>query len=509
MNQQQTVELAIDLQADSRIAASDLLSLSEAEFSDIRRAAMENRVQRNRMPETQARFICAICRKPLYLSRYNHEDGNRWFAHDGASSDCPWYEGNRLSPKMRRALIYRGQQEGAQHYYLKNLLARWLETEPGVINVNCEMVTHGQVLKGEWKRPDVQCLWQGRRVVFEIQLSYTFLSEVIKRDNFYREEGIFIIWLFAALDLRRAVVLDEAFFNRRNLFVLDQSAIDESIRAGRLVFNGTFQAPVLVRQSIEDQWQTRFITLDDVQFPTPSYRPYFFDYDAARLALEQGRAEAERKRIVQEREAARQSELRRQQKEADEWHVLIQRYLAAAVAYCDGEYATGLDQPILDVADDMYDSSFWHRGFECLKDDAFYGWHRVLPVLLSIRYNRPVGYHKYHSAYQVLEAGVRQTVRGKNRGFAVMYLWASYIYKPTMNLKQRQWREALVVEMKRSIVAGDITFRRITYYDEAVGMLFPEMDEKLCTPFATERDSPEMAKQLSQRPSGPTASTPR
>lgn len=493
MSHQQTVELAIDLHADRRIAASDLFSQSEAEFSDIRRAAMANRVQRNRVPDTQARFVCAICRRPLYLSRYNHEDGNRWFAHDGASPDCPWYEGNRLSPEVRRALIYRGQQEGAQHYKLKNLLARWLEREPGVIDVNCEMVTNGQVLKGEWKRPDVQCLWRGKRVVFEIQLSYTFLSEVIKRDNFYREEGIFIVWLFAALDLRRAVVLDEAFFNRRNLFVLDQNAMDESIRAGRLTFNGTFQAPVLVGNSIEDEWQTRFITLDDVQFPMPSYRPYFFDYDTARLTLEEERAEAERRRLEEGREVSRQAELRRRQKQADEWHARIQHYLTAAIAYCDAKYARGLDQPILAVADDMYESSYWHRGFECLKDDAFYGWHRVLPVLLSIRYNRPVGYHKYHSAYQVLEAGVRQTVRGKNRGFAVMYLWASYIYRPTMTFKQKQWREDLVEEMKRSIAAGDTTFRRVTYYDEAVGMLFPEMDEKLCTPFATERDNCDMA----------------
>lgn len=509
MNQQQTVELALDLQADSRIAASDLLSLSEAEFSDLRRAAMENRVQRNRVPGTQARFVCAICRKPLYLSRYNREDGNRWFAHDGASPDCPWHEGNRLSPEMRRALIYRGQQEGAQHFNVKNLLARWLEDEPCVSEVNCEMVTHGQVLKGEWKRPDVHCRWHGKRVVFEIQLSYTFLSEVIKRDNFYREEGIFIIWLFAALDLRRAVVLDEAFFNRRNLFVLDQSAIDESIRTGRLTFSGTFQAPVLVGKSIEDHWQTRFITLNDVQFPTPSFRPYFFDYEVERLSVEKECAEAERRRIEEKREALRQTELHRQQKEAGEWHALIQRYLAAAVAYCDGEYAPGLDQPIMGVADDMYESSLWHRGFECLKDNAFYGWHRVLPVLLSIRYNRPVGYHKYHSAYQVLEAGVRQTVRAKNRGFAVMYLWASYIYKPTMNPKQRQWREDLVEEMKRSITAGDTTFRRVTYYDEAVGMLFSEMNEKLCRPFATEHDGRETANQLSHRPSDPTASTAR
>ena len=492
MFHQQTVELAIDAESDKRIPASELLTLTEAEFTAIRRAAMANRVARERT-DVEPRYICAICKKPLYLSRYIREDGNRWFAHDGASQECPWYEGNKLSPELRRALIYRGQQEGPQHRKIKEFVASWLEREPGVTKVNRELVTHGQILNGEWKRPDVRCVRDGKRIVFEIQLSYTFLSEVIKRDDFYRQEGIYIIWLFDSLDLRRATVRDEAFFNRRNLFVLDQSAMDESVRIGRLTFNGTFQRPVLVGDSVEDAWQNQFVTLDGVLFPTPSFRPYFFDYDAARLALETKRADDERKWLEEEQKAKRHAAIRRQQQELDEWNGFIGRYLAAAVAYCDSDYAKDLRQPLLDVTDEMYESGLWHRGFECLKEDDFFGWHRVLPVLLSVKHNRPIGYHKDHSAYQVLEAGVRQTIQGKHRGFAVLYLWASYIYKPTLNPKQRQWRDVLAQEIKQSIGAGETTFRRTTYYDEAIRLLFPEMDEKLCSSFATERDNQETA----------------
>lgn len=490
MFHQQTVELAIDVETDRRIAASELLALTEADFTTLRRAAMANRVDRERTG-APARFVCGICWKPLYLSRYIREDGNRWFAHDGSSPECPWYEGNKLTPEMRRALIYRGQQEGEQHRRIKEFVASWLEKEPGVTKVDRELVTHGQILKGEWKRPDVQCIWHEKRIVFEIQLSYTFLSDVIKRDEFYREEGIFIIWLFSSLDLRRAVVRDEAFFNRRNLFVLDQNAIDESVRHGRLTFNGTFQTPILVGDSIEDEWQSQFIKLDQVNFPTPSFRPYFFDYDAARLTLEKERAELERRRLEEEEGARRQAELRRRQQERDEWNDLVARYLAATIAYCDSDYAADLRQRLVDIADEMYDSSFWHRGFECLREEEFFGWHRVLPVLLSIKHDRPVGYHKYHSAYQVLEAGVRQTVRGKNRGFAVLFLWAAYIYKPTLNAKQRQWRDALAQDIKRSIQAGEPTFLRVTCYDAAIGLLFPEMEVKVSSSFATDRDNRE------------------
>ena len=129
MYHQQTVELAIDTETERRIAATELLKLPEADFTALRRSAMAHRVARQR-GAAQPKFICAICRKPLYLSRYIREEGNRWFAHDAASPDCPWYEGNKLSPDLRRALIYRGQQEGAQHRKLKEIVASWLEKEP-------------------------------------------------------------------------------------------------------------------------------------------------------------------------------------------------------------------------------------------------------------------------------------------------------------------------------------------------------------------------------------------
>lgn len=360
---QQTVELAIDTETDQRIAASELLALPEAEFSAMRRQAMAERIARKK-GATKARYICAVCRIALWLSRYNHEEGNRWFKHDEPSLGCPWFEGNKLSPDQRRALIYRGQQEGEEHRRLKNFIALWLEKEPGITGVDRELVTHGQILKGEWKRPDVQCVKGDKRIVFEIQLSYTFLSDVIKRDEFYRQEGIFIIWVFAFFDLRRATVRDEAFFNRRK--------------------------------------------------------------DA-------------------------------------------------------------LKQPILDAAAALEANHNWHRGFEPLSDEEFFGWHKVLPVLMSLKLGRSVGYgaDATYTPYQVLEAAVRQSTQRRVHGFAVLYLWASSIFKLQLNEKQRQWRTALAEKVKVSVEAGQATYRRVTYYDQAIVLLFPALEEKLSSSFAT------------------------
>lgn len=476
----QTIERAIDTETDRRYEARELLSMSEQEFSDLRRAAMATRVARQK-EGIRPRFICAICRKPLYLSRYIREEGNRWFVHDGASPDCPWYEGNKLSPDLRRALIYRGEQEGQEHRRIKNFLTTWLEKDPSISDVNPELVTHGQILKGEWKRPDVQCVRGDKRIVFEIQLSYTFLSDVIKRDEFYRKEGIFIIWVFNAIDLRRAVVRDEMFFNRRNLFAIDAMSLKETESRGRLTFHGHFHKPVLVGGSIEDEWDSRLITLDDVKFPTPGYRPYFFDYESERRALKTAHAEAQQIAAQAKQEA--EDACRREEQAA--FQEGVQRYLSAALAFYDSDYATHLKQPLLDAAEALKEHRLWHRGYEVLSDPRFYGWHSVLPVLLSIKNNRSVGY-KFGTAYQVLEAGLRHTTQGKRRGLAVLYLWACKTYKPTLSARHRKWVKQQAEKIKVSVESNETMYLRFTAYDEAIGLLFPELDAKLVTSYATE-----------------------
>lgn len=483
---QQTVELAIDTETDQRIAASELLALPEAEFSAMRRQAMAERIARKK-GATKARYICAVCRIALWLSRYNHEEGNRWFKHDEPSLGCPWFEGNKLSPDQRRALIYRGQQEGEEHRRLKNFIALWLEKEPGITGVDRELVTHGQILKGEWKRPDVQCVKGDKRIVFEIQLSYTFLSDVIKRDEFYRQEGIFIIWVFAFFDLRRATVRDEAFFNRRNVFVLDSAATQETIEGARLTFNGYFQNPVVNEGVILDEWATRLITLDDAQFPVSNYRPFFFDYDAARRALEVEQTEKQRKAQQARQEAQSQALEAWRQTQRGFFHLGVGEYLRAAVAYYDSRYQDALKQPILDAAAALEANHNWHRGFEPLSDEEFFGWHKVLPVLMSLKLGRSVGYgaDATYTPYQVLEAAVRQSTQRRVHGFTVLYLWASSIFKLQLNEKQRQWRTALAEKVKVSVEAGQATYRRVTYYDQAIVLLFPALEEKLSSSFAT------------------------
>lgn len=460
----QTVKLAIDCETGEIFPAEALLTMSEVEFTALRRAAMAARVERRRGGSAM-RFQCAICEQPLYLSRHIEGLQNRWFAHDGKSEQCPWYEGNHLTPDQVKALVYRGQQEGLPHREMKQFIATSLANDPLVSQISQEKTTFGQVLKGEWRRPDVKCLYRGMPLVFEIQLSYTFLSDVIARDEFYRREGVFIIWVFARFDRSRAAVTDEAFFNRRNLFVMDAEARVRTAERGVLTFSGYRQTPTFVGEQVLDVWEAGPVGLHEVTFPVEGRRPYFFDYDEERM----------------QREGARIEDWRRAQQEA--WSAGVEDYLVAALRYYEGDYADEDKAALLAIVDRLAENTAWHNGFEALRDTHFFGYHCVLPVLLSIRHGRSVGYSKQFSVYQVIEAGLRSGNRVGKHAFVILYLWSYKTYQPAVSEKHRKWLRDYAHKVKRSVDAGEETYRRYAGYDEAIGSLFPELEEDLGTPF--------------------------
>lgn len=459
---QQTVKLAIDCITGELISAESLLVLDEEKFSALRRAAMEARIQRKR-GNNSVRFQCAICKGPLYLSRYRGEKSNRWFVHDGKSEQCPWYEGNRLTPNQVKALIYRGQQEGSRHLEYKNFLAKWLGKDTLVSEIDQEKTTFSQVVKGEWRRPDVICKYRGITLVFEIQLSYTFLSDVIARDEFYKRDGIFIIWVFAGFDIHRATVTDEAFFNRRNLFVLDPAAMQHTAENGVLAFNGYRQIPQLSDAQLFDEWAASFITLKDVIFPSDNFRPYFFDYNSALKSLKIEKAKLER------------------EKKENTWQMALESYIDLAKDYYnkyESQDAENAKAALLSKVGQLEEHDYWRHDFASLREYNFYGWHGVLSVLLSIKLNQPISYNKKLTIFRIIEAGVRTGYRDVgNHAFAIMYLWAYKAYKPDMTPKNKRWLLDYAYKIKASIERGENTYRRFNGYDGVIRSLFPEMIE--------------------------------
>ena len=245
----------------------------------------------------------------------------------------------------------------------------------------------------------------------------------------------------------------------------DKDATKQTSERDALTFTGHHQVPRFLGKLVHDVWTSRLIGLGDVAFPEDTLRPYFFDYDA------------ELKRV----EAARHEAWQAQQKAA--WAQGIQDYLAAAIEYCESNYSKELKVPLLSVVDQLYDNHNWHRGYEDLRNEIFFGYHSVLPALLSIRHNRPIGY-KVKSVFQVIESGLRNGFRDVGQhAFAILYLWAYKAYMPTVSEKNRQWLRDYAHKVKRSVEEGEDKYRRYGGFDEAIELLFPELEADLKTDF--------------------------
>lgn len=524
---QQSIQAALDRRTGEPVGAESLFLFSDADFAAMRRAALAQQYARRRAarealkqsvfkPIDQAdepRFTCLACGYPVWLSRQHREDGNRWFRHERGDDrpECAWVDFGVLSPDQVKAMRYRGQQEGETHQRLKNELALQLARTDGVRDINVEQVTFSAVAKGEWRRPDVRCVYRGEHVVFEIQVSYLFLSDVIARDAFYRREGTHVIWVFAQFQLERAAQSDEAFFNRRNLFVFDQQAIAASRSRSELTFIGFHQKIELDtdgREPDPPQWVSRSVGLSELIFCPETFRPYFFDVEAAlRLVLEARdpqheaqasvdlvfAARAERERVRAERIAPwsheavqRAGEVQRKDMELrsgdqHHWERLVQAYRDAALVYCEFGYRKRDDLELLDLVAEMQRNGNWNPAYGVMTTQDFYGEHEVLPVLFSIKYNRPIGYD-YDSASEVVNSVTNLTGR---RPRAVLYFWAVKHYKPTLTELHRRSFLARAHKLKASVSNGEPEYLRDLSIEPAVALLFPELKPYLADEFAS------------------------
>ncbi len=387
-------------------------------------------------------------------------EGNRWFAHHGETTQCPYRTDRRLSAEEQLAWNYQGQQEGHEHKRLKNFIADWVEVEPGCNpdTVWRDKVRTSELKTGKWKRPDVRAVIGGREIVFEIQLAYTFLSEVIRRDAYYRQEGVHILWIFREFEPHREVVRDEMFYNRRNIFVLDADAEAETKRRGRLTLKCYYQTPTLVGDTLSEKWGVRFVRLDQLTYPEPAARPYYRDFDQAKLRL---------LRLQLVRSLMRWGRAKNQ-KNVD----------AKRVAYAD----TSAVFRALEATTNMQRPQDFFEG-ELLTEH--------LPRLLSIKYGRAIGYgyksewpNHYKEVWQVLNAALGMAVQSP-RPFNILYLMAVHHYKPRLDPEHAVRVESIREEIKRSVAAGETRFLRDTTYDNAVALVLPELAAAIASPYGT------------------------
>ena len=315
-----TIPSVLDCETGEEVFAGPFFNQDEAAIFEIRRQ-LEDAIRNRRDPK----YKCYYCNQLIKI-RGKAENETKLkrmhFAHQWDSEDCPIKTSQELTQQQIRAIKYNGQKESRLHERTKELVAASLEsnrlTGKGITEVATETVRRDTSGILTWRKPDVSAVYHSRQVVFEIQLSTTFLSVIADREHFYQQNKTFIIWIFKffseEFDKQRFTEKDVFYGNNQNAFVFDGEAISESKRQQNLILKCLYREPYRSGQQIAYRWQERLVGLHDLTFDDKTYKVFLFDVVAATNSIKQEiddeeRAEWLRQYDIEQRRQAYQEQL--------------------------------------------------------------------------------------------------------------------------------------------------------------------------------------------------------
>jgi competence CoiA-like predicted nuclease len=292
MKNQRTINEVLDTETGQEIIAHDFFQQPEFTIFKHRRY-----IEDSYTIGLPPRFICYFCRQRVKINggvRRDNVNQIYHFAHYRDSDECPIKTATKYTEEEIRCVKYNGAKESQIHIDTKEAIGEYLRQNEshnlGVSEVIVDKVLKTEPISKRWRKPDVRCKYKGTRLVFEIQLSTTFLSVIADRERYYKENGIFIIWIFKEFsiesELQRFAQKDIFYGNNCNVYVLDEESINLSKTFGDLYLKCYYLEHYNNDGKIEKKWQAKSITLKDLTFDNIDNNVCFFNSDAQKLEIE-------------------------------------------------------------------------------------------------------------------------------------------------------------------------------------------------------------------------------
>lgn len=332
-----TIDTVIDIETDKEIYANSFFAQPEGVIFKMR-TELEKAIYLHR-----PKYVCKYCGQMVKISGRKTERGiARFFSHLRDSDDCDYKTTTGRTRREINREKFARCNEGERHKFLKAEIAKFLEKTEGVTDVRTENTVKGNHPVLRWRRPDVIANYRGQEVVFELQLSTTFVSVIAERDMFYRLNKKHIIWVSnfdeqgEHVDLTNMMVKDIYYNNRLNIFIFDIDAQRRSEELGELVLkcnwlkpDGDWEYP---NGNTSDKLGGKFIRLSELTFDN-TYKPYFVDAEQAYYAahpefkIRVAGIEEENKEILAELDRQWEEELKRGEAEQQKAEERIQEII--------------------------------------------------------------------------------------------------------------------------------------------------------------------------------------
>jgi predicted nucleic acid-binding Zn-ribbon protein len=313
-----TIDTVVDVETGNEIYAKYFFSQPERAIFKMRTELQKAIYLRH------PKYVCKYCGQMVKISGKKTERGvATFFSHLRDSDECDYKTTTGRTKREIERAKYSKCNEGERHKKLKDLLATFLLRTSGVTNVRTENTMPGNHPILNWRRPDVAVSYRGQEIIFELQLSSTFVSVITERDLFYRLNKKFVIWVFnfddqsEHVNLNNMVVKDVYFNHKLNIFIFDKAAQDESERRGELILkcnwirpDGSWEYPNF---NNSDELGGRFVSLSELK-DSNDYKPYYYDAEKEYFANNPSFAqhvisiEEENKKIIEDLDRRLQEE---------------------------------------------------------------------------------------------------------------------------------------------------------------------------------------------------------
>jgi competence CoiA-like predicted nuclease len=283
MNANRTIQEVLDIESGRVLYANELLTIENEEKVTKLRHLQQNAFKKR----NPVRLICLECEKPVFILgsggfKYGRS-GKIWhFKHFSDANECPYNSGKLTDSSIIRRIKYNGAKESRLHKESKQLLLKYLSLNPYVSHILQENQIRSKLNLREWRQPDVQAKFKTYHLAFEVQISTDFVSVILDRAHFYKENNMHLIWVMRKFsidwDERTFTQNDISNSNNMNVFVLDDEAIEKSEEVGDLVLHCYYRE--YIPNSIPKvTWESEFVTLADLKFHSKENTVFFYDYE--------------------------------------------------------------------------------------------------------------------------------------------------------------------------------------------------------------------------------------
>lgn len=228
---------------------------------------LRSRIRRERRSGAN-RYVCDLCREPIYVTNAH---GTPHFAHYSDSGPyCFWRTLKPSTLEQISATRFRGKQVGELHVRLILALEELCKRHCNCKNTSTPDETYFGKGHSGHRFPDLQTTFIENKIAFELQISSTYLPVISDREDFYRENNVYLIWLTHNFELNasRQTEKDIVAVRSRQILEVNDRTIVESFSTGEIYFLLHWQQPNLVNNELSWSWCNRQIKISDLIFDT-------------------------------------------------------------------------------------------------------------------------------------------------------------------------------------------------------------------------------------------------